>query len=175
MLEARNINKINLLDFDRQALAEYFQQMGEKPFRAQQIFKWLHQIGETDFAAMTNLSVALRKQLAETAEVRLPEVVTEQLSNDGTRKWLLRLSDGNCIELVYIPTHKSTEADGESDEEASDEFRDSDPSKGRGFQGRQSPSSKKRFLEAPSVYHHKSAVPSIAVSVLPANKALVVT
>jgi 23S rRNA (adenine2503-C2)-methyltransferase len=63
----------------------------------------------------------------------LPEVVTEQLSNDGTRKWLLRLSDGNCIELVYIPTHKSTEADGESDEEASDEFRDSDPSKGRGF------------------------------------------
>lgn len=104
MLETENSSKINLLDYNRQALSDYFRQLGEKPFRAQQIFKWLHQIGETEFSAMTNLSVALRHQLAETTEVRLPEVVTEQCSSDGTRKWVLRLEDGNCIESVYIPT-----------------------------------------------------------------------
>lgn len=116
MSETESARKINLLDFNRSALTTYFQERGEKPFRAQQIFKWVHQIGETDFSAMTNLSVALRQQLAETTEVRLPEVVTEQLSSDGTRKWLLRFSDGNCIETVYIPTHKSSlvEMDGET-------------------------------------------------------------
>ena len=117
MLETEKSCKINLLDFNRQALSEYFQQIGEKPFRAQQIFKWLHQIGEADVSAMTNLSVALRQQLAETTEVRLPEVITEQLSSDGTRKWVLRLWDGNCIETVYIPTHKSAEVEAESLEE----------------------------------------------------------
>jgi 23S rRNA (adenine2503-C2)-methyltransferase len=117
MLETEKSTKVNLLDFNRQALSEYFQQIGEKPFRAQQIFKWLHQIGEADVSAMTNLSVALRQQLAETTEVRLPEVITEQLSSDGTRKWVLRLWDGNCIETVYIPTHKYAEVEAESLEE----------------------------------------------------------
>jgi 23S rRNA (adenine2503-C2)-methyltransferase len=66
---------------------------------------------------MTNLSRVLRLQLAETAEVRVPEVITEQISTDGTRKWLLRLADGNCIETVYIPTHRSSNTESECDDE----------------------------------------------------------
>ena len=71
MAKVENSSKINLLDFNRQALGEYFAQIGEKPFRAQQVFKWMHQVGETDFAAMSNLSLALRERLAETADCRL--------------------------------------------------------------------------------------------------------
>jgi len=131
MLQTEKSRKINLLDFNRQALSEYFQQLGEKPFRAQQIFKWLHQVGERDFSAMTNLSVALRQQLAETTEVHLPEIVTEQLSDDGTRKWVLRLWDGNCIETVYIPTHKCSENESE-DEAESERFPQSTKTLSRG-------------------------------------------
>ena len=65
--------------------------------------KWIHQYGEADYERMTNLSKALRLRLAAVAEVTLPEVITEQSSRDGTRKWLLRLADGNAIETVYIP------------------------------------------------------------------------
>lgn len=112
MLKTENSGKINLLDLSRQVLGEYFARLGEKPFRAQQVFKWIHQVGETDFASMTNLSLALRSLLADSAEIQVPEVVTEQKSSDGTCKWLLRLADGNCIETVYIPTHKNaTESD----------------------------------------------------------------
>ena len=95
--------KVNLLDFDRAGLETFFAELGEKPFRAVQILKWLYQFGVNDFDEMSNLSKSLREQLKEKAEVRLPEIVTEQHSADGTSKWLLRLDSGNCVETVFIP------------------------------------------------------------------------
>ena len=95
--------KINLLDLDLKSLAQFFVSIGEKPFRAQQIFKWIHQRGVTDFALMTDLSKALRERLPNLCEIKAPEIVKEQCSVDGTRKWLLRLDSGNHIETVFIP------------------------------------------------------------------------
>ena len=95
--------KVNLLDFDRQKMVAFFDEIGEKKFRAQQMLQWIHQVGVCDFANMTNLSKALRERLTATAEVSLPEVVSYQQSVDGTRKWLIKLHCGNCIETVYIP------------------------------------------------------------------------
>lgn len=95
--------KINLLNFDRRGLEAFFVDLGEKPFRATQVLKWIHQLGVQDFALMTNLSLELRRRLAEIAEVRPPELILDKLSADGTRKWLLRLDDGNAIEAVFIP------------------------------------------------------------------------
>lgn len=95
--------RINLLDFDRQGLENFFADLGEKPFRARQILQWVYQRGVDDFEAMSDLSKALRARLQDMAEVRLPEVALDQKSDDGSRKWLLRLTDGNCIEAVYIP------------------------------------------------------------------------
>ena len=95
--------RTNLLGLPHAALVEYFTALGEKPFRAVQIMRWVYQRGVTDFAEMTDLSVALRERLSEIAEVRAPEVITEQHSDDGTRKWLLRMDAGNAIETVYIP------------------------------------------------------------------------
>lgn len=95
--------KINLLDFDCESLRHYFVEMGEKPFRASQIIKWVHQLGVIDFDQMTNLSKAFRAHLAETAEVRLPTILSHQTSRDGTQKWLLQLADSSCIETVFIP------------------------------------------------------------------------
>lgn len=95
--------KTNLLGMTRQQLEGFFADLGEKPFRAVQTMKWIHQHGVADFAAMTDLSKALRGRLARSAEVRGPEVVYDQAGSDGTHKWLLRLDDGNCIETVFIP------------------------------------------------------------------------
>ena len=95
--------KINLLDFDRQGLENLFADLGEKPFRARQILQWIYQRNIDAFAGMSDLSKALRMRLTETAEVRLPQVALDQKSDDGSRKWLLQLTDGNCIETVYIP------------------------------------------------------------------------
>ena len=95
--------KVNLLNFDRQGLQAYFAEIGEKPFRAAQLLKWIYQFGVDDFNAMSNLSKSLRKKLSEVAEIKLPEIVTEQHSDDGTIKWLLRLDSGNSIETVFIP------------------------------------------------------------------------
>jgi len=77
--------------------------MDEPAYRGQQIFKWLHQQGMTDFAEMTNLSKAFRAKLIDACEIHLPTIAYEKLSDDGTCKWLLRLDDGNHIETVYIP------------------------------------------------------------------------
>lgn len=98
-----NTHRVNLLDFDGPGLEAYFAELGEKSFRAQQVLKWIYHSGVIDFDRMTNLSKALRAALSEKAAIVLPEVVTDQLSADGTRKWLLRLADGNCIETVFIP------------------------------------------------------------------------
>ncbi|PID46322.1 MAG: 23S rRNA (adenine(2503)-C(2))-methyltransferase RlmN [Proteobacteria bacterium] len=96
-------DKINLLDMSTDKMKAFLQQRGEKPFRATQLIKWLHQYLVDDLDQMTNISKAMRASLAEIAEIRLPEVVLDKASADGTHKWVLRLADGNCIETVYIP------------------------------------------------------------------------
>lgn len=95
--------RVNLLGLDPPALRGFFAAMGERDFRARQVLKWVYHRGVTDFDGMTDLSKALRAQLGRVAELRLPEVVGDRVGADGTRKWLLRLSDGNCIETVFIP------------------------------------------------------------------------
>ncbi|MCG5499793.1 23S rRNA (adenine(2503)-C(2))-methyltransferase RlmN [Ectothiorhodospira lacustris] len=95
--------KTNLMGMTREELAGFFVAHGEKPFRAVQVLKWIHQRGITDFAAMTDLTKGLRIWLSEHAEVSAPEIVMTQAARDGTHKWLLRLDDGNCIETVFIP------------------------------------------------------------------------
>jgi len=96
-------DRVNLLNLDRRSLEAFFAAQGEKAFRASQLLKWMHQQGVTDFAEMTNLSKALRGRLEASAVVQLPEIICRQDSRDGTRKWLLRLADGNAIETVFIP------------------------------------------------------------------------
>ena len=95
--------KTNLLGLSVSKLGDFFEQLGEKRFRATQMVKWIHQMGERDFDQMTNLSKPLREKLNESAEICLPEVVSCQDSSDGTRKWLIKVEGGSCIEMVYIP------------------------------------------------------------------------
>lgn len=95
--------KINLLDFTTEDLKAFFLERGEKPFRATQIIKWIHQHSIDDFNKMTNVSKSLREELDTISEIRLPEIAIDDKSKDGTHKWLLRLEDGNCIETVFIP------------------------------------------------------------------------
>ena len=96
--------KLNLLDFDRAGLRSLLGQWGEKPFRADQLMKWMYHDDCTDFDAMSNISKSLRSRLSESAEFRLPEVAEAQISRDGTCKWAFKLSCGNNIETVFIPT-----------------------------------------------------------------------
>ncbi len=95
--------KVNLFALDRSGMEAFFTNIGQKSFRAAQVFKWIYQQGVTDFSQMTDLSKALRAQLTEEAIVQPPQVDQMQLSQDGTRKWLMRLPDGNGIEVVFIP------------------------------------------------------------------------
>jgi len=95
--------KTNLLALDRPDLERWFTERGEKAFRASQLMQWLYGRGVVDFAAMSNIGKALQAELSGWAEVRLPEVAADRLSDDGSRKWLFRLADGNCIETVFIP------------------------------------------------------------------------
>jgi 23S rRNA (adenine2503-C2)-methyltransferase len=96
-------DKTNLLNFNFQQMKAFFCDLGEKPFRAQQVMQWIHQAGYQDFSQMTNLGKALRERLSQIAEIRLPEITSLQKSADGTCKWLLKLDCGNCIETVFIP------------------------------------------------------------------------
>jgi len=96
-------DKVNLLDFDREGLEGYVAELGEKRFRARQLVQWIHQLGVDDFDAMTNLSKDLRARLGELAEIREPAVLSDTVSDDGTRKWLLGLPGGNAVETVFIP------------------------------------------------------------------------
>ena len=93
----------NLLGLNRRDLESYFTDIGEKSFRARQIMQWIYQRRELSFENMTDLSKPLRTKLEQSACLEMPEIVKDQLSSDGTRKWLLRLADGNCIETVFIP------------------------------------------------------------------------
>lgn len=95
--------KANLLGMNRQDMEAFFLAMGEKAFRATQILKWIHQQGVSDFTQMTNISKELRQNLIDTACIQALDVLVDQLSSDGTRKWVMQLPDGNCIETVFIP------------------------------------------------------------------------
>ncbi len=95
--------KINLLGFDLALMQALFSDWGESSFRADQMLKWIHQQGQSDFSTLTTFSKKLRERLQQEACIEWPEIAHDSLSNDGTRKWLLRLADGNCIEMVYIP------------------------------------------------------------------------
>jgi len=95
--------KTNLLDFNLSQLTDHFAAMGEKPFRAKQIMHWMHQMGEDDFDAMTDIAKSLRAKLAASAEVSVPALLAEQKASDGTRKWLLDVGVGNGVETVFIP------------------------------------------------------------------------
>lgn len=96
-------SRINLLDFDQAGLRAFFESIGEPPFRAQQLLKWIYHQQVTDFSKMTNLSKALRARLADMAEIAPPKVIREQLSADGTVKWLMGFGGANAIETVFIP------------------------------------------------------------------------
>ncbi|WP_119354543.1 23S rRNA (adenine(2503)-C(2))-methyltransferase RlmN [Azohydromonas sediminis] len=94
---------VNLLDFDLDALAAYCESLGEKRFRAVQLFRWIHQKGESDFDRMSDLAKSLRGKLAGVAEVRGLPLISEHRSADGTVKWLFDVGGGNAVETVYIP------------------------------------------------------------------------
>lgn len=94
---------VNLLDFNAENLASFCAEIGEKPFRAKQLLRWIHQSGESDFADMNNLAKVLREKLSAIAVVEPPQVISEHISSDGTRKWLLAAGAGNGIEMVFIP------------------------------------------------------------------------
>ncbi len=96
-------SKVNLLGLSREQMEDYFLSLGEKKFRAQQVLKWIHQLGVDDFEQMTNVSKALRQKLAQVAEIRAPEVVHREYSTDGTRKWVMRVGDNSMVETVLIP------------------------------------------------------------------------
>ena len=95
--------KTNLLDFNRQGLREFFASIGEKPFRADQVMKWIYQQGVGDFEQMTNLNKNLRAKLQATCEVKAPEIAYQQNATDGTIKFALRLEGGQEVEAVWIP------------------------------------------------------------------------
>jgi 23S rRNA (adenine2503-C2)-methyltransferase len=94
---------VNLLDLDGAALERFVAGLGEKPFRARQLKRWLHRSGESEFERMTDLARPFREKLARTARVAVPSVISDTLAEDGTRKWLLDIGAENAIETVFIP------------------------------------------------------------------------
>ncbi|MGC7561017.1 bifunctional tRNA (adenosine(37)-C2)-methyltransferase TrmG/ribosomal RNA large subunit methyltransferase RlmN [Pasteurella sp. PK-2025] len=94
--------KINLMNLTRQQMREFFQELGEKPFRADQLVKWIYHFGEDNFDNMTNINKKLRDKLKQVAEIKAPEVAVEQRSADGTIKWAMQVGDQQ-VETVYIP------------------------------------------------------------------------
>ena len=97
------MSQVNLLDFDLDGLAAYCEGLGEKRFRAVQLFRWIHQKGAAEFSAMSDLAKSLRDKLAGAAVVTRLPIVSEQASADGTIKWLFDVGGGNAVETVFIP------------------------------------------------------------------------
>ena len=93
----------NLFGLTREQLVRYFADLGEQPFRARQIMRWLHQRGMIDLDAMTDISQSLRQTLQASVALQLPEVVAQHDSADGSRKWIVRVASGSCVETVFIP------------------------------------------------------------------------
>lgn len=94
---------VNLLDLDAQSLTAFLERAGEKPFRAKQVMRWVHRNGVSEVEKMTDISKSLREKLISLSEIRLPNVVSDSTSSDGTRKWLLDVGTGNSVETVFIP------------------------------------------------------------------------
>ncbi|MCE3265216.1 MAG: rRNA ((2503)-C2)-methyltransferase [Pseudoduganella sp.] len=93
----------NLLDLDPEQLVAYCAELGEKPFRAKQLQRWIHQFGASDFDSMTDLAKSLREKLKTRAHIVAPTVISDHTSTDGTRKWLVDVGNGNAVETVFIP------------------------------------------------------------------------
>ena len=102
LLSETNTKKINLMDLTRQQMREFFAELGEKPFRADQLVKWIYHFGEDNFNNMTNINKKLREKLKAVAEIKAPEVAVEQRSADGTIKWAMQVGEQQ-VETVYIP------------------------------------------------------------------------
>lgn len=102
LLSETNTKKINLMDLTRQQMREFFAELGEKPFRADQLVKWIYHFGEDNFDNMTNINKKLREKLKAVAEIKAPEVAIEQRSADGTIKWAMQVGEQQ-VETVYIP------------------------------------------------------------------------
>ncbi|SFU56968.1 23S rRNA m(2)A-2503 methyltransferase [Nitrosomonas eutropha] len=94
---------INLLDFNKTGLIHFCEEMGEKPYRARQLLRWVHQSGKTEFMEMSDLAKTFRQKLIECAVVHPPEIISDHTAGDGTRKWLLSTGTGNAVEMVFIP------------------------------------------------------------------------
>src|SRR5471032_2872864 len=94
---------VNLLDLDAAGLVAYCDSLGEKPFRAKQLQRWIHQFGVDDFDGMTDLAKSLREKLKGRASLDMPAIVRDHVSTDGTRKWLVDVGNGNAVETVFIP------------------------------------------------------------------------
>ncbi|GJH42990.1 bifunctional tRNA (adenosine(37)-C2)-methyltransferase TrmG/ribosomal RNA large subunit methyltransferase RlmN [Pasteurella canis] len=101
-VSAEPAKKINLMNLTRQQMREFFKELGEKPFRADQLVKWIYHFGEDNFDNMTNINKKLRDKLKQVAEIKAPEVAVEQRSADGTIKWAMQVGDQQ-VETVYIP------------------------------------------------------------------------
>ena len=93
----------NLLDLEPAELIRWCGELGEQPFRAKQLQRWIHQFGEADFDAMTDLAKSLREKLKLHATVTAPAIISDSTASDGTRKWLIDVGDGNAVETVFIP------------------------------------------------------------------------
>ncbi|MDQ7051301.1 MAG: 23S rRNA (adenine(2503)-C(2))-methyltransferase RlmN [Enterobacterales bacterium] len=101
-------DKLNLLDLTRDEMVDFFKEIDEKPFRAPQVFKWLHQFVADDFEQMSNISKSLKEKLIKICEIKGPDIITEQMSKDGTIKWALSIENSKtgtsqAIETVFIP------------------------------------------------------------------------
>ena len=96
-------NKLNLLGLNKKELEKFFISIDEKPFRAKQIIKWVHQRGVSDFSEMTDISKDLRTKLETVCVIEAPEVIYEKTSQDGTKKWVISVGNNDLIEMVLIP------------------------------------------------------------------------
>jgi len=95
---------VNLLGLDHEALRGFCAGLGEKPYRARQLLRWIHHAGVDDFSAMTDMSRPLRERLAKSAAIAAPRVLRDTTAADGTRKWLLDVGAGNAVDAVFIPS-----------------------------------------------------------------------
>ncbi len=102
-MEVQSQPRVNLLDFDAEGLKEFCASIGEKPFRAKQLERWIHRRGVSDFSQMTDLAKSFRAKLPEIAEIKGPRILRDKTAADGTRKWLLDAGQGNAVEMVFIP------------------------------------------------------------------------
>jgi 23S rRNA (adenine2503-C2)-methyltransferase len=102
-LDMTSSTTVNLLDLDAAGLTAYCASLGEKPFRAKQLQRWIHQYGAEDFDGMTDLAKSLREKLKGRANMAMPDIISDHVSADGTRKWLVDVGNGNAVETVFIP------------------------------------------------------------------------